>query len=220
MIPVTDVRCGLEEEALVLEVLRSGMLAQGPMVERFKTACPAMNRAPHAVAVNNGTSALILALKVLDLAPGDEGSRRVHVRRHDQRDPRERCHGAFRRCLRHRLCDDRRERSCGGECAHLRFCPSTSTVRRRTSRRSDNSQLRPAPPWSRTSLRRTGQRMTARASEQRVGHVSFYATKNLMAGEGGAITTDDDALAARMRVLRNRECVLATTTPNRVTTSA
>ena len=69
---MTDVRCGPEEEALVLEVLRSGMLAQGPMVERFETACCAMTGAPHAVAVNNGTSALILALKVLDLAPGDE----------------------------------------------------------------------------------------------------------------------------------------------------
>ena len=33
---------------------------------------------------------------------------------------------------------------------------------------------------------------------------SFYATKNLMAGEGGAITTDDDALTARMRLLRNQ----------------
>jgi dTDP-4-amino-4,6-dideoxygalactose transaminase len=30
---------------------------------------------------------------------------------------------------------------------------------------------------------------------------SFYANKNLSTGEGGMVTTDDDALAARMRIL-------------------
>jgi dTDP-4-amino-4,6-dideoxygalactose transaminase len=33
---------------------------------------------------------------------------------------------------------------------------------------------------------------------------SFYATKNLQCGEGGVITTNDDALAATLRVLRNQ----------------
>jgi dTDP-4-amino-4,6-dideoxygalactose transaminase len=32
---------------------------------------------------------------------------------------------------------------------------------------------------------------------------SFYATKNLASGEGGAVVTDDDALAARVRLLRH-----------------
>ena len=32
---------------------------------------------------------------------------------------------------------------------------------------------------------------------------SFYATKNLNAGEGGVVTTDDDKLADRLRLLRN-----------------
>ena len=38
-----------------------------------------------------------------------------------------------------------------------------------------------------------------------LGHTacfSFYATKNLTCGEGGAVVTDDDALAARLRLLR------------------
>ncbi len=32
---------------------------------------------------------------------------------------------------------------------------------------------------------------------------SLYATKNLMTGEGGFATTDDDALADRIRLYRN-----------------
>ncbi len=36
-----------------------------------------------------------------------------------------------------------------------------------------------------------------------VGTFSFYATKNLPVGEGGMVTTHDDALAARMRCLIN-----------------
>jgi dTDP-4-amino-4,6-dideoxygalactose transaminase len=37
-----------------------------------------------------------------------------------------------------------------------------------------------------------------------LGCFSFYATKNVTTGEGGMITTDDDALADRLRVLRNQ----------------
>jgi len=47
----------------------------------------------------------------------------------------------------------------------------------------------------------------ARTGGKRLGAIgdatafSFYATKNLVTGEGGAITTDDDALAERLRLL-------------------
>jgi dTDP-4-amino-4,6-dideoxygalactose transaminase len=37
-----------------------------------------------------------------------------------------------------------------------------------------------------------------------LGCFSFYATKNLTTGEGGMVTTDDDGLADRLRVLRNQ----------------
>jgi dTDP-4-amino-4,6-dideoxygalactose transaminase len=36
-----------------------------------------------------------------------------------------------------------------------------------------------------------------------IGCFSFYATKNVTTGEGGVITTDDDAVAERARMLRN-----------------
>jgi perosamine synthetase len=37
-----------------------------------------------------------------------------------------------------------------------------------------------------------------------VGCFSFYATKNLTTGEGGMITSSDDVLADRLRVIRNQ----------------
>ena len=72
MIPITTVRFGAEEEALLLEVIRSGQLAQGPMVARFEATCAEMAGTSHAVAVNNGTTALVLAIEALQLRPGDE----------------------------------------------------------------------------------------------------------------------------------------------------
>jgi dTDP-4-amino-4,6-dideoxygalactose transaminase len=37
-----------------------------------------------------------------------------------------------------------------------------------------------------------------------IGSFSLYATKNVMTGEGGIITTNDDVLADRLRLLRNQ----------------
>ena len=61
-----------EAEALVLDCLRSGRLAQGERVAALEDEFAAMCGVDHAVAVGNGTLALELALAVLDLAPGDE----------------------------------------------------------------------------------------------------------------------------------------------------
>src|SRR6266545_6613553 len=71
MIPITvvDVR---DAEPLVSEVLRSGVIAQGPMVKRLEEGFARITGTSHAVAVNSGTTALVASLQVLDLRPGDE----------------------------------------------------------------------------------------------------------------------------------------------------
>ena len=71
-IRISAPQLGLEVETLVLSVLRSGHLAQGPMVERFEALCTEMSGTAHAVAVVNGTVALDAALAVLDIGPGQE----------------------------------------------------------------------------------------------------------------------------------------------------
>lgn len=58
-IPITHVAIGPEEEALVLEVLRSGQEAQGPMVQRLEAGFAEVAGSQHAIAVTSGTTALV-----------------------------------------------------------------------------------------------------------------------------------------------------------------
>jgi perosamine synthetase len=65
---------GAEEEALVLEVLRSGCLTRngGTMVKRLEAEFAAALGVGHAVACSSGTASVHLAVAALDLEPGDE----------------------------------------------------------------------------------------------------------------------------------------------------
>lgn len=56
----------------VLDVLRTSHLSSGPKVEEFERAMCDYTGAKHAVAVNSGTSALLLAIRALKLDPGSE----------------------------------------------------------------------------------------------------------------------------------------------------
>lgn len=72
MINISEPQMGPEEEAAVLEVLRSGRLAQGPRVEQFEEEFAAYVGASYGVAVGNGTQALHLALLAHGVEPYDE----------------------------------------------------------------------------------------------------------------------------------------------------
>lgn len=54
------------------EVLASGRFVLGPQVEAFEEELAAYLDLEHAIALNSGTDALVLALKACDLEPGDE----------------------------------------------------------------------------------------------------------------------------------------------------
>ncbi len=71
-IPVAKPLIGEEECEAVMEVMRSGQLAQGPRTEAFEEAFAAYIGTKHAVAVNSGTAALIVALQAHGVGPGDE----------------------------------------------------------------------------------------------------------------------------------------------------
>ena len=72
MIPIARPDIGPEEIAAVTEVLSAGMIAQGRRVAELETRWAEFCGVKHAVAFNNGTSALMSIFEGLGLGPGDE----------------------------------------------------------------------------------------------------------------------------------------------------
>jgi perosamine synthetase len=71
-IPLARPDLGAREEELVLEVLRSGRLSLGPMLERFERAFADWLGTADAVAVSSGTAGLHLGVRALGWGLGDE----------------------------------------------------------------------------------------------------------------------------------------------------
>lgn len=72
MIHVAKPQIGDDEVKAVEEVLRSGMLAQGKKVAEFEEKFSNFIGSKHSVAVGNGTQALHAALMACGIKPGDE----------------------------------------------------------------------------------------------------------------------------------------------------
>jgi perosamine synthetase len=71
-IPLARPVVGEREEQLVLEVLRSGRLSLGPLLEQFERAFAQRVGARFASGVSSGTAALHLALRAVGVSEGDE----------------------------------------------------------------------------------------------------------------------------------------------------
>ena len=72
MIPLARPVLGEPEERGVVDVLRSGRLSLGPLLEDFERRFAAIVGAPHASAVSSGTAGLHLALRAVGVRDGDE----------------------------------------------------------------------------------------------------------------------------------------------------
>jgi dTDP-4-amino-4,6-dideoxygalactose transaminase len=72
MIYMAKPQIGEDEKQAVMEVLDSGMLAQGPRVKAFEDAFANMCEVKHAIATSSGTTALHVALLAHGIGPGDE----------------------------------------------------------------------------------------------------------------------------------------------------
>ena len=71
-VPLSGPYLGEREEELVLEVLRSGRLSLGPVVDRFEELLAERVGAPYAAAVSSGTTGLHLLCVAAGIGPGDE----------------------------------------------------------------------------------------------------------------------------------------------------
>ena len=72
MIPVAKPSLGVEEINAVSTVIQSGMLAQGPRVLEFESAFSRYCNTLHGIAMNSGTAALHATLVALGIGKGDE----------------------------------------------------------------------------------------------------------------------------------------------------
>jgi len=72
MIPLVDIKLEPEDLAAVAEVLRSGWLTMGPRTAAFEQAFAEMLECKHVVAVSSCTAALHLAYLAAGVGPGDE----------------------------------------------------------------------------------------------------------------------------------------------------
>lgn len=204
-IRLTEVRVGERAEQLVLEVLRSGQLAQGSYVAEFEDRFAELHNVPHAVAVNNGTTALIAALQALEIGPGDEvittpftfvatlnailavGATARFVDIGDDfnldLESLDRVAGSATRAVMP---------------VHLYGLMADMTVLTNTAKREGWRVIEDAAQAVGAS------RSGATAGAFDVGTFSLYATKNVWTGEGGVVTTAHDDVADRLRVLRNQ----------------
>ena len=72
MIHMAKPQMGAEEKQAVLEVLDSGIIAQGPRVKAFEEGFAQMCGVKHAVATSSGTTALHVAMLAHGIGEGDE----------------------------------------------------------------------------------------------------------------------------------------------------
>jgi perosamine synthetase len=192
--------------AAVVDVLRGDWLTTGPLVPRFEEAFARYVGAKNAVAVSNGTAALHLCMLAAGIGPGDEVIVAALT------------FAASANCARYVgatvVFADVDENTLTIDPRHV---ASLITPRTRAIVAVDYAGL----PCDLAALRQLADRhglilvedachaVGARYRDRPVGAIahltafSFHPVKHMTTAEGGAVTTDDDALAGRVRRLRS-----------------
>ena len=206
MIPLSRVTVTPEMTSAMLDVVASGRFILGPETKAFENEFAAYTGTKHAVAVSQGTSAIQLSLMALGVRAGDEvlvpsmtafptiegilhaGGKAVmaDVDRYGAIDPVDAAS---------RITD----RTVGIVPVHLYGGAADLTSLRALAERhglwivEDCCQAHGARFGGKTV-----------GSVGRSGCFSFYPSKNLTVfGDGGMVTTDDDAIASTVRLLRD-----------------
>jgi perosamine synthetase len=206
MIPIARPLVGEEEIEAVSAVMRTGMLAQGEAVTAFEQEFADYCGSKHGIAVNSGTAALHAALASLGIGPGDE----VIVPSF-----------TFIATATSVSMTGARPVAVDIEPATFTIDPDAVTAAVTQNTRAVIGVHLFGHPFDLTSVgdicRDAGLYLVEDCAQahgatwhgKRVGTFgdagcfSFYPTKNMTTGEGGLVTTDDAALATRVRQFIN-----------------
>ncbi len=204
-IPISRPDITEAEKTAVMEVLDSGILAQGPRTATFEERFASMCKVNYAIAVSNGTCALQIALLANGIGSGDEvitspftfmatinailfsGARPIFVD------------------------IDEESFNINAEQIEAAITPRTKAIMpiHLYGQMCEMDSIQAiAERHGLVVIEDACQAVMATyhdkfAGSFGTGAFSFYATKNLMTGEGGMITTNDEAVAQRCQMLRN-----------------
>ena len=205
MIPISKPYIGEAEKQAVMEVLDSGMLAQGPRTAKFEERFARVCGVKHAIATSSGTTALHIALLAHGVCAGDEVITTPFT---------------F-------IASANSILFTGAKPVFVDIDPETFNLDPRLVEQAVTPQTKAIMPvhlygyvcdmdalqaiadkHGLAIIEDACQAVGASYKDQKAGSFgtgcfSLYATKNVMSGEGGMITTNDDALAERCRMLRN-----------------
>lgn len=206
-IPLSNLNYDEQEEQAVLDVLRSRWLTMGSLTQIFEEEFAAFTGARHAIAVSNATEALHLACLVNDIGPGTEVIvpsltfvatanavlyTGADVRFADILGPSEL--NISPESIETKI--TRRTRAI--LVVHYSGFPSHMDEILKIADRRGLTIIEDAAHSSGAWL--NGSHLGTIGD---IGCFSFYSNKNLSTGEGGMITTNNDEIAARLKILRS-----------------
>lgn len=209
-IPITRPDLGSDEAEAAARVVRSGWVTQGPEVAAFEAELAAAVGAPHAVAVSNCTVALELALRLLGVGAGDDvvtvshsfvatanavvavGARPVFA------DVEEDTYGMDPRSLERALTP----RTKAVLVVHQMGIPCDLDAILGIARARGVPVIEDAACAIGSEARVNGAWQRLGRPHGELACFSFHPRKIVTTGDGGMLTTRDEALARRARLLR------------------
>lgn len=205
-IPISKVRIYDSARERIDKALNTGILAQGPQVAELEKLFADRSEVEHAIAVNNGTTALVLALEVLDLKPGDEVITTPFTFAAT-------LNAIIESGATAKFVDIGEDFLMNVDLISPAITPRTRAILpvHLFGQMVDMDALTKSLDTSQgieiveDAAQAVGAKFQGRpAGNFGLGCFSLYATKNVGCGEGGMITTNNSQLAERMRILRNQ----------------
>jgi perosamine synthetase len=206
-IPLARPDIGAREIELVMQVLRSDVLAMGPFTERFEAGIAGLSGRRHGVACSSGTAGLHLGVCALGIGPGDEVVTTPFS------------FVASANCLLYERAVPRfvdiEEDSLGMDPDLIKAAASSRTravlpvhVFGRPCRIESIEAVARERGWKviEDACEGVGSSVRGRpvGGFGDVAVFAFYPNKQITTGEGGMVVTDDPVLAETMRSLRNQ----------------